>query len=89
MSDPEEPHKAAPALARRPLTGLVVLPDDDVVDPLEVVANDANLSLSTLRREISRGRGPTITRLSERRLGVRRRHRREWLDSRASVPQDL
>jgi hypothetical protein len=59
------------------------MPDDYVVDPLPVVADDCQMSLATLRREIKAGRGPKITQLSARRFGVQRRHRRAWLDQRA------
>jgi hypothetical protein len=57
--------------------------DDDVVDPLATVARDLNISLATLRREIRAGRGPVLTWLSQRRCGVRRRHKRAWLDARS------
>jgi hypothetical protein len=59
--------------------------DDLVVDPLAVVAEECRMSIATLRREIARGRGPKITHLSERRQGVQRRHRREWLDARSAI----
>ena len=59
--------------------------DDFIVDPLPIVADEANVSLATLRREIKAGRGPVLTWLSERRCGVQRRHRRAWLDSRSSL----
>ncbi len=72
-----------------PIEATGALPDDDVVDPLKIVAKEANFSMSTLRREIAKGRGPTITKLSERRVGVRRRHRRQWLDARAAGPGKL
>ena len=57
-----------------------VLPDDYVVDPLPLVADEFGMSLATLRREIKAGRGPVLTWLSPRRVGVQRRHRRAWLD---------
>jgi hypothetical protein len=34
---------------------------------------------------IKSGRGPVITHLSERRIGVRGRHHRDWLDQRAGI----
>jgi hypothetical protein len=55
--------------------------DDLIVDPLAIVAAECGLSLPTLRRVISAGKGPVVTRLSPGRLGVQRRHRRAWLDS--------
>jgi hypothetical protein len=56
--------------------------DDYIVDPLAVVAEEASMSIATLRREIAAGRGPVLTWLSQRRCGVQRRHRRAWLDER-------
>jgi hypothetical protein len=41
------------------------------------------ISLPTLRRMITAGDGPTVTRLSERRLGIRDDHRIVWLDARS------
>jgi hypothetical protein len=60
------------------------MPDDYIVDPFPVVADDCGLSLATFKREIKAGRGPKITQLSARRFGVQRRHRREWLDARTT-----
>jgi hypothetical protein len=40
------------------------------------------ISLATLRRLIRAGEGPTTTRMSARRLGVRDDHGRQWQDSR-------
>jgi hypothetical protein len=57
--------------------------DDLVVDPIPVVAADCRMSVRTLRAEIARGTGPKVTKLSPRREGIQRRHRREWLDQRA------
>jgi hypothetical protein len=42
-----------------------------------------NISPATGRRLIASGKGPTITWLSERRMGIRERHHLEWLDARA------
>ena len=62
-----------------------VLPfNEDCVLTLSQFASNAGISLATLRRSIACGEGPTITKLSARRLGIRVRHAREWLDSRAS-----
>jgi predicted DNA-binding transcriptional regulator AlpA len=55
--------------------------DDDRIITLRDVASISGVSLATLRREVDAGRGPRITRISERRVGVRASHLREWLDS--------
>jgi predicted DNA-binding transcriptional regulator AlpA len=55
----------------------------DRVRSLREVADLLGISHPTLRRMISAGTGPTVTRLSERRLGIRDSHRTAWLDSRA------
>ena len=39
-----------------------------------------NISPATGRRLIAAGKGPTVTWLSERRMGIRERHHLEWLD---------
>lgn len=57
---------------------------DDRVLTLSEFAKIAGISLVTLRRRIAAHDGPVITKLSERRLGIRVRHAREWLDARAS-----
>jgi predicted DNA-binding transcriptional regulator AlpA len=57
---------------------------DDRVLTLSEFAKLAGISPVTLRRRIAAGDGPIITKLSERRLGIRVRHAREWLDARAS-----
>ena len=62
-----------------------VLPsNEDCVLSLSQFASNSGISLVTLRRSIARGEGPTVTKLSTRRLGIRLRHAREWLDARAS-----
>ena len=62
-----------------------VLPlNEDRVLTLSQFASNAGISLVTLRRLIARGEGPTVTKLSTRRLGIRLQHAREWLDARAS-----
>jgi predicted DNA-binding transcriptional regulator AlpA len=53
--------------------------DDDVVEPLPEACRRIGVSYSTLRRLIAAGEGPPVVRLSQRRLGILRRHRREWL----------
>jgi hypothetical protein len=42
----------------------------------------AGFSSATGRRVLKAGNGPPITRLSERRIGIRMRHHLAWLDSR-------
>jgi len=59
---------------------------DDRVLTLAESALISSLSIATFRRTISAGDGPTLTRLSGRRLGVRVRDLRQWLDSRAVAP---
>jgi hypothetical protein len=57
---------------------------DDHVLTLAEFAKIAGISLVTLRRRIAAHDGPIVTKLSERRLGIRVRHAREWLDARAT-----
>jgi hypothetical protein len=57
---------------------------DDVVKPFKAWCQAAGISPATGRRLIASGNGPTITRLSTRRIGIRGRHHRAWLDQRAS-----
>lgn len=58
-------------------------PDLDRVNSFTEWCTRANISPATGRRLIAAGKGPTITWLSERRMGVRERHHLEWLDERA------
>jgi predicted DNA-binding transcriptional regulator AlpA len=53
---------------------------DDRIIPLPEIADASDLSMATLRRRIADGTGPKITKVSARRVGVRGRHFREWLD---------
>jgi predicted DNA-binding transcriptional regulator AlpA len=55
----------------------------DHVRSFQVTAELLGISVPTLRRMISAGTGPTVTRLSERRVGIRDSHRTAWLDARA------
>jgi len=57
---------------------------DDRVLTLSEFANIAGISLVTLRRRIAAHDGPIVTKLSERRRGIRVRHGRAWLDARAT-----
>jgi predicted DNA-binding transcriptional regulator AlpA len=68
MSNPEKQHS--------PIVNF-----DDRIIPLAEVADASDLSIATLRRRIADGTGPKITKISERRIGVRGRHFREWLDA--------
>jgi predicted DNA-binding transcriptional regulator AlpA len=56
---------------------------DDRVLTYPQTATVIGSSVETLRRRIAAGDGPVVTRLSGRRLGVRVKHLRAWLDSRA------
>jgi predicted DNA-binding transcriptional regulator AlpA len=42
-------------------------------------------SEATGRRVLAEGKGPKVTWLSERRMGIRRRHHIEWLDEKAAA----
>jgi predicted DNA-binding transcriptional regulator AlpA len=54
---------------------------DDRVLTLSEFAKISGFSVVTLRRQIAGGNGPIITKLSERRIGIRVRHGRAWLDA--------
>jgi predicted DNA-binding transcriptional regulator AlpA len=56
---------------------------DDTVITIKQWCQRAGISYATAQRLIAAGDGPTITKLSTRRLGVRGRDHRAWLDSRA------
>jgi hypothetical protein len=56
----------------------------DRVRSLAETAALLGISIATLRRMISAGTGPIITRMSPRRLGVRDCHRAAYLDAHAS-----
>jgi hypothetical protein len=60
---------------------------DDRIHSFEDCAAAADLSPATFRRQVASGQGPIITRLSQRRLGVRGRHFCAWLDARAASPE--
>jgi hypothetical protein len=59
-------------------------PDDQVRSFLDW-CRACNFSPATGRRVIKSGKGPLITHLSDRRIGVRGRHHRLWLDERAGI----
>jgi hypothetical protein len=56
----------------------------DRVRSLAETAALLGISIATLRRMISAGTGPIITRMSPRRLGIRDSHRAAYLDAHAS-----
>jgi predicted DNA-binding transcriptional regulator AlpA len=56
---------------------------DDRVLRISEFAEIAGISTVTLRRRIAANDGPIVTRLSKRRIGIRVRHARAWLDARA------
>ena len=58
---------------------------DDEVRSFRAWCETCGISPATGRRMIKSGRGPVITRLSDRRIGVRGRHHRNWLDERAGI----
>ena len=57
------------------------------VRSLRVTAELAGVSLKTLRNLIDKGKGPIVTRVSERCVGVRDDHREQWLDRCAKTPE--
>jgi predicted DNA-binding transcriptional regulator AlpA len=61
------------------------IPPDCTVLPLTAAAQAAGISLSTLRREIERGTGPKVIRISRRRLGIRVSELRQWLEKREAA----
>lgn len=52
------------------------------VVPFQTAARELGLSAATLRRMCKTGRGPTLLRLSERRLGIRRGDLEAWIKTR-------
>lgn len=55
---------------------------DKIVLRLREACEVAGLSLNTMRRLITAGRGPRVVRLSERRIGIRRADLEAWVVSR-------
>lgn len=51
----------------------------DRIRSLRDTATILGVSLDTLRRMIGAGKGPRVTRLSARRIGIRDSHREAWL----------
>jgi hypothetical protein len=56
--------------------------DDDLVLSLKEWAALNGISTRQARRIIAAGSGPIVTRISQHRIGVTRRHDREWKASR-------
>jgi hypothetical protein len=50
-----------------------------IIHSLKDFAVIAGLSLRTVERLVAAGKGPKITRLSKRRVGITDEHAREWL----------
>jgi predicted DNA-binding transcriptional regulator AlpA len=76
-----------PAISSDNITAVV---DPDRVMPLPAWCERCGFSEATGRRLIKTGQGPIVTWLSERRMGIRERHHREWLDARAeSLSQEV
>jgi len=61
-----------------------IIPVDDRIVSLNEAAEAAGVSICTLRRRIDAGAGPHVIRLSERRVGIRVRDLKSWLDARTS-----
>jgi predicted DNA-binding transcriptional regulator AlpA len=55
----------------------------DCVRTIKQTAEILGIGELSLRVMIREGKGPQVTRLSERRIGIRDSHRQAWLDSRA------
>ena len=62
----------------------LIISSDDRVVSLIAAAQTADVSLATLRRRIADGSGPRIVRVTERRVGIRVRDLKAWLDARTS-----
>lgn len=58
------------------------------VVPFQAAARELGLSAATLRRMCKDGRGPTLLRLSLRRLGIRRGDLDAWVASRVLAPEN-
>ena len=63
-------------------------PDDRVIT-LNEAAQVSCLSIATLRRRLAEGAGPRIVRMSERRVGVRVRDLRAWIEANTSPALQL
>jgi predicted DNA-binding transcriptional regulator AlpA len=63
-----------------------ILPADERIISEKEAAEACGISVATLRRTVAAGKGPSVIRLSERRIGYRLRDLRIWLDSNAEEP---
>jgi hypothetical protein len=68
---------------RRQQEDLLVLPDDNLVMTFAEWCEAASISERQGRRIITGNGGPTVTQISDRRIGITRRNHRLWLASRA------
>jgi predicted DNA-binding transcriptional regulator AlpA len=57
----------------------------DYVRSIRETAEILGIGVPSLRVLIRDGKGPQVTRLSARRIGIRDSHREAWLDSRAQA----
>jgi hypothetical protein len=62
---------------------LLDLPNDSHVMTFAQWCEVASIGQRTGRRILASGTGPTVTNLSDRRIGITFRHHREWLARRA------
>jgi hypothetical protein len=60
--------------------------DDNRVLPFAHWCELAGFSKATGRRVLASGEGPIVTHLSTRRIGIRVRDHKRWLDRRARTP---
>ncbi|MFY9771167.1 MAG: hypothetical protein WBG18_26115 [Xanthobacteraceae bacterium] len=70
-------------MAKAPAEIPAIMLEDRVVR-IGDAASTIGVCPETLRRYIVRGVGPRVTRLSERKVGIRIRDLRAWLESRAT-----
>jgi predicted DNA-binding transcriptional regulator AlpA len=57
----------------------------DCIRTVKLTAEILGIGEPSLRKLIREGRGPTVTRLSPRRIGIRDSHREAWLAARQDV----
>jgi predicted DNA-binding transcriptional regulator AlpA len=62
------------------MSSTVFPPDEQVIDE-RTAARSCGISVATLRRRVAAGTGPKRIQLSDRRIGYKPRHLREWLDA--------
>ena len=59
--------------------------DDERILTIQEFCALASFSPATFRRLVARGEGPRVTRLSDRRRGIRGKHAKAWLDARSAT----